>query len=131
MGGPNWVGSDGEAFGEDPPSEGGPGVHGAWSSHSFWTEAYSLGTRLDAFRDPSNALAIFDSGTAADSRPYQGSEEPDAATQEWPFSVGDNELFAFRHPGLSGNFLFMDGHVGRIGSNDENINDETRFNLDR
>ena len=92
---------------------------------------YGLGARLTDFRQPSHTYNIHENGRNMDDHNHVGrvGGEGEGAVQihsaRLPFSIGDR-WFAFRHPGPSGNFLMMDGHVERMSPDDE-INTNARF----
>ena len=123
-GGPNWVPGQG-----DPrwPSDGGAGLYGECvDDHDYPGDWYTLGTRLSVVPRPSYTYMIFESQRAHDDEIYRSGEDPSAATEAFPFSAG-RQNFAFRHPGLTANFLMTDGHVQKLGHDDPTVNVYKRF----
>lgn len=116
----------------DEPNNGGPGVRGKESSHGYFNTRYSLGTRIDDFKKASKSFMVFESGMTAETVWYDASNDLSVATPEMPYSVnsGARHHFGFRHPGLSGNFMMMDGHVERLNNKDSGVNTRGRFALD-
>ena len=95
-----------------------------------WSTGYALGTRMSAFTIPSAKYMVFESGDSVCDRWFLGDNVNGALTGA-PFST-PNAQFAFRHPGTSGNFLMMDGHVVSMAAtagDEDNISKSWRFSV--
>jgi len=90
---------------------------------------YRLGTPMDWPEQPSQTYLVFDSGQAVDEEIYRAGVDPRAATDAFPYS-SVRRIFAFRHPGLTGNFLMVDGHIETLHHDDETVNIRSRFRWD-
>lgn len=88
-----------------------------------------LGAQISRFRNPANKFLVIESAISSSvAQPKQITiVDPRKATKEYPFSsdssggFGASALYAFRHPGLTMNILFVDGHVEAVGHTDPKL----------
>jgi prepilin-type processing-associated H-X9-DG protein/prepilin-type N-terminal cleavage/methylation domain-containing protein len=85
-----------------------------------------LGTQISRFRNPSEKFLIIESGAGSDAAQPKTATYDVArkATKEYPYSwTSSNERrWAFRHPNLTTNILFVDGHVEPVRATDGMLN---------
>jgi prepilin-type N-terminal cleavage/methylation domain-containing protein/prepilin-type processing-associated H-X9-DG protein len=91
------------------------GMHGSMGTSDVFTHYFTLGARVAAFRQPAEKFLIVESARAHDELDNRGGSDPRFATEQVPFSwTGSGTplgMYAFPHPGLRQNILFVDGHV--------------------
>jgi prepilin-type processing-associated H-X9-DG protein len=109
------------------PENGVPTAAGKMSTSSkAGNEWYYLGAQLTRFSKPSVTYMAIEGGHADDKLFYKSTVHPEDATPESPYSSG-TDWFAFRHPNLTANFLFIDGHVETMNCKDKTVNQSRRF----
>jgi len=123
-GGPNWIPQPND----NPlnPSNGGPGLYGKSApNRGYPGDWYMLGTRMDVPRQPASTFLVYEADQSNDDQPYRHQARPADVTEEDPIEPV-NGWFAFRHPSLVGNFLYVDGHVRSRGHDDDTISPATK-----
>ncbi len=127
VGGPNWINSEGKSL--EPGCWGidfGPGLYGKIILNHPLYKPFQLGAPMSLFRKPARAFLVIEARRAHDdTNKTDGSEynRPYEATEAQPWGSSS----AFRHPGLTANYLFVDGHVERLSSTDPSLLDNDRF----
>ena len=116
------------AVGNTAPDRVRPGPFGIDMSHAplnpSW-RSYSLGARQTEFRQPSGQLMIWEAEASNDTG--HGSHPRDGVDHGFPNTSRPwSGIFGYRHPGPTGAFLFVDGHVARHGPEDD-MNRHWRF----
>jgi len=127
VGGPNFINQAGASlqsgcWGVDF----GPGLYGKIILTHPLYKPFQLGAPMSLFRRPARAFLVIEARRGHDdTNKCDGSEynRPFEATEEEPW--GGNS--AFRHPGLTANYLFVDGHMERLSSTDPSLLDADRF----
>ncbi len=97
--------------------------YGATKTGTYFNEWFYLGARRTKFKNSSEKFILIESSLGSDQilpRPI-AQDNPALATRNFPYSngVSTGSIFAFRHPNLTANFLYADGHVGQLNSKDE------------
>jgi prepilin-type N-terminal cleavage/methylation domain-containing protein/prepilin-type processing-associated H-X9-DG protein len=113
----------GRNFSTNPPWDplnGQFGLYGVAVDDSFFDSYYTLGAKVTNFRQPGDKFLVMESSRAHNEGHVAAAANPNLATEQVPFawsgSGTPNGMFAYAHPGLSQNVLFVDGHVGRMTS---------------
>ncbi len=130
QGGRRWE-PDGDSF-----TDGGPGLlgspfrTGAFANTSVWLNA-TLGTRISEFSQTARQLMVLESATPGTPDAWNHPNDRTAMDLLTPgrpstHQHGGTGYYMFRHPGLTGNFLMMDGHVERLAA-DPSLVDLDRF----
>jgi prepilin-type processing-associated H-X9-DG protein len=117
QGGPNWAPIN--------PAVGIYPVAAMPAKSKVATSWYYLGAHISRFKNASRVFAVVENGASTDAIFNKTSVHPETATLGYPYSSGTS-WFAFRHPNLRANFLFIDGHVELLSSTDE-LNTPSRF----
>lgn len=103
--------------GSDPlPGDGGPGYFGKVSENTEYPGTwYTLGTELSfPTTAPSSTFLVYEADSSMDDYPRRPETYLDTITNDYPFE--SHGYFAFRHPSLTANFLYVDGHVDNVSS---------------
>ena len=101
--------------------------YGAMKSGTHFDEWYHLGVRVSKFRQPAEKFLLVECAIGSEfiiPRPKYGpgtTADASLATKESPYSKSSGN-FAFRHPNLTANVLFVDGHVDVIHHIDNDLN---------
>ncbi len=98
-----------------------PSKFGAPFPSAVFDDYFWAGVKMTRFVNASEKVLIIEARQASDRivpRP-QSTDNPLVATNEFPFSSGGN--YAYRHPNLSANILYVDGHVGLIHNKEIDI----------
>jgi len=118
VGGPNWVAGQGDPL---QPKKGGVGRYGAKAPNPGYPgDWYTLGTKISDVKRPSDVFILYEANSGNDDQPRRNKAAPEAVTDEARIEPVSG-WFAFRHPNLTANYLYADGHIETLENTDNSI----------